>query len=1160
MKIIGTLIAAVILSFNLYAQAVKKVSEQAMQKIYQEVKTPYKYGLVMVPPDATKKIDCPTIFREGKKWFMTYLIFDGRGYETWLAQSDDLLKWSTMGKIMSFGDSTKWDGNQNAGYLALQDTKWGGSYALQKYDGKYWMSYFGGAVRGYEAGDLSIGIASTAKDPWVPHEWDRLGKPVFTAKDTDVRWWENRKLFKSTVVWDKAKTTGYPFVMYYNANGDSAKNNVKTRWFERIGMAVSNDMVNWKRFHREPVMHHPVGITGDAVLQKMDDIWVMFYFGAFWTGTKGAFNRFACSYDMVNWTDWTGDDLIKSSEPYDERFAHKSYVVKYKGVVYHYYCAVDKADNRGIAVATSVDLGKSTLAMSAVCVGSPRTISSFNQDWKFFSGDDDKAREAVYDDSKWRVLNLPHDWSIEGAFDEKSPATQGGGGLPTGIGWYRKTFVLPAGAKDKNICIDFDGIYRNSEVWINGHYLGKRPYGYSSFHYDLTPFLNFGDQKNVIAVKVDNTEQPNSRWYTGSGIYRNVWMITTGNIHVDHWGTFVTTPQVSKDKASVNLEVSIKRSSWSSKSAKTGKPVTISVISVICNASGNKVAEKETPKAEIKDSTVIIHQDFSIANPILWSVDIPYLYKIVTTVYEDNKPIDSYETPLGIRFFEFDAQKGFSLNGKPLKIKGVCNHHDLGALGAAVNTRAIQRQLEILKSMGCNAIRTSHNPPAPELLDLCDRMGFIVMDEAFDMWKKKKNKQDYHIEFEQWHKTDLETMILRDRNHPSIFIWSIGNEIREQFDTSGIRYTRELASIVKALDRTRPVTSALTENDASKNFIYQSGALDILGFNYKEDSYANLPSLFPGQKFFAAETMSALATRGHYDMPSDSLRLWPKDSKTPYVEGNPDYTVSAYDHVMAYWGSTHEKTWNIVKKLDHMAGMFLWTAFDFIGEPVPYAWPARSSYYGVIDLCGFPKDAFYMYQSEWTNTTMLHLFPHWNWKPGQTVDVWAYYNNADEVELFLNGKSLGIRKKEGDALHVMWRVAYTPGTLMAVSRRNGQTVLTSEIKTAGKPAKIELSADRKNMKADGSDLSFVTVTVLDKDGNMVPDADNLINFSLQGEGFIAGVDNGYQASMEPFKANYRKAFNGMCLAILQSNGKAGKITFKAEAEGLEGKSLVVECK
>jgi beta-galactosidase len=777
---------------------------------------------------------------------------------------------------------------------------------------------------------------------------------------------------------------------------------------------------------------------------------------------------------------------------------------------------------------------------------------SFDNNWKFYQGNDSLASNVNFDDSKWRTLNLPHDWSIEGQFSKDEPCRPDQGALPTGIGWYRKVFAMPATSANKFIFIDFDGIYCNSEVWINGHFLGKRPNGYISFRYELTPYLKFGKDKNVISVKVDNSVQPSSRWYTGSGIYRNVWLVTANNVHVDHWGTYVTTPWVSEESASVNCAIRLINHSSDAKD--------VVVKSFIFNAEGKEERAISDIFPELKDSVIGWVQKFALGHPVLWSIDHPYLYKLVTKVYLKGVLVDNYETSFGIRHFEFDSQKGFLLNSKPLKILGVCNHHDLGALGAAVNTRAIQRQLEILKSMGCNAIRTAHNPPAPELLNLCDKMGFIVLDEAFDMWKKKKNKNDYHLDWDKWHKADLEDMIKRDRNHPSVFIWSIGNEIREQFDSTGITIARELAGIVKSLDTTRPVISALTENEPEKNFIWKSGALDVLGFNYKESAYADLPKRFPGQKFIATETMSVLASRGHYDMPSDSILLWPKDGKTPYVEGNKDFTVSAYDQVMAYWGSTHETTWNIIKKLDFMAGMFVWSGFDFIGEPVPYPWPARSSYYGVIDLCGFPKDAYYLYQSEWTTQPVLHLFPHWNWEPGKMVDLWAYYNNADEVELYLNGKSLGIKRKQGDEMHVMWRVAYQPGTLKAISRKNGQTVLASEIKTAGSPAKIELIADRNIMKADGTDLSFIKVKITDKNGNLVPDAGNLVNFKVSGEGFIAGVDNGYQASMEPFKANYRKAYNGMCLAIVQSNGKPGKIALEASSDGLQSAGVNIKSK
>jgi beta-galactosidase len=561
----------------------------------------------------------------------------------------------------------------------------------------------------------------------------------------------------------------------------------------------------------------------------------------------------------------------------------------------------------------------------------------------------------------------------------------------------------------------------------------------------------------------------------------------------------------------------------------------------------------------VKDTLKSLSQNLELKTPTLWSLENPYLYSLVTQlITSENQVLDTYQTNVGVRYFNFDAKKGFFLNGVPTKILGVCNHHDLGALGAAVNVRAIERQLEILKKMGCNGIRVSHNPPAPELLDLCDKMGFIVMDEAFDMWKKKKNKKDYSQNWNDWHKRDLEDMIKRDRNHPSIFVWSIGNEIREQFDSTGTTITKELVGIVKALDTTRPVTSALTEMIPEKNFIVKAGALDVLGFNYKHEGYADLVKNFPNTPLIATETASALETRGRYDMPKYSVQFWPKDGKAKLVEGNADWTASAFDNVVAYWGTTHEISWNAVKKYPNIAGLYVWSGFDYLGEPHPYNYPARSSYFGIIDLAGFPKDVYYMYQSEWTQKPVLHLLPHWNWTKGQTIDVWAYYSQADEVELFLNDKSLGIRKKVGDGLHVSWKVPFEEGTLKAISRKNGQSILTGEIKTANKASKINLTADRSVLKANGEDLSFITVSVTDEKGIEVPTANHLINFSVEGVGELVGVDNGYQASQEPFKANYRKAYNGKCLAIVRTKEQAGKVIVTASGEGLETQQLVLE--
>jgi len=776
-----------------------------------------------------------------------------------------------------------------------------------------------------------------------------------------------------------------------------------------------------------------------------------------------------------------------------------------------------------------------------------RSVADFDKGWHFKLGDIKGGEKVSLNDANWRQLNLPHDWSIEGAFNKDNPASPEGGALPGGIGWYRKTFTISAASKSKLVYIDFDGVYQKSDVWINGHHLGFRPNGYISFRYELTPYLNFGG-KNRIAVKVDNSVQPNSRWYSGSGIYRNVWLVTTNKIAIDHWGIYVTTPKVDKASALVHIETSIGTS---------GKPLKLKTS--IYNQSGQLVKSEVSPVDASGDKTKV-NQDIQIARPELWSVERPYLYKVVSQVLNGNSVTDTYTTPLGIRYFNFDVDKGFSLNGKPMKILGVCDHHDLGSLGAAVNTRALERQLQILKGMGVNGIRTSHNPPAPELLDLCDKMGFIVMDEAFDCWERGKAKYDYHLYFKEWHKRDLEDQLLRDRNHPSVFIWSIGNEIPQQSDTSALRVAPELAGIVHSLDKTRPITTA--NNDPGiRNKIIQSGALDLIGYNYSERDYPTFHDRYPGKKFIATETTSGLETRGHYDMPSDSVLRWPtaRDWKTK-AKMNDDFTVSAYDNVSPPWGSTHEETWKVMKKYDFLSGMFIWTGFDYLGEPTPYSWPARSSYFGIVDLAGFPKDVYYMYQSEWTNKTVLHIFPHWNWEPGKLIDVWAYYNHADEVELYLNGKSLGVKKKNGEDLHVMWRLKFEPGTLKAVSRKNGKVVLTKEIHTAGKPAKIELIADRKAIKADGRDLSFITVRILDKDGNVVPDADNLVNFKINGQGFIAGVDNGNETDHEPFKASYRKAFNGLALAIIQAKEKAGTVSFTATSDGLKGATIVLQAK
>ncbi|MEI9955920.1 MAG: glycoside hydrolase family 2 TIM barrel-domain containing protein [Ferruginibacter sp.] len=772
-----------------------------------------------------------------------------------------------------------------------------------------------------------------------------------------------------------------------------------------------------------------------------------------------------------------------------------------------------------------------------------RQTINFNKDWKFYLGNDSLASNQNCNDASWRTLNLPHDWSIEGSFSKENPATTQGGALPGGIGWYRKTFTVPSSSQNKNISIEFDGVYRNSEVWINGNYLGKRPNGYISFNYDLTPYLKFGNEKNVIAVKVDNSQQPNSRWYSGSGIYRNVKLLMIKKWMTKPANFFVYSGLLKDNSTQIIAETQL-----------FSKNKALEVWAEVYDSKGNFISRMDAP---------IINRDnyfqfsYKISNPFLWSPDNPNLYKVVFKVFVAATLVDEYETTFGIRSFNFDREKGFFLNNQPLKIKGVCMHHDLGALGTAFNYHAAERQLQILKDMGCNAIRTSHNPPAPEFLDLCDKMGFLVMDEAFDMWQKKKNKFDYAADFKQWHKQDLEDMILRDRNHPSVFMWSIGNEIREQFDSTGIALTKELVDIVKQLDPTRPVTSALTETDTLKNYIYQANALDVYGWNYNEQKYPDALKNYPGKIFIAAETTSALETRGQYDI-IDTIRTWPPKGKKEMENLNGDWSVSAYDNVRSNWGSTHEATWKIIKKYNFLSGLFVWTGFDYLGEPTPFPWPARSSYFGIVDLAGFPKDVYYMYQSEWIQKPVLHILPHWNWEPGKIVDVWAYYNNADEVELFLNGKSLGIRKKINDDLHVMWRVPFEAGTLKAISRKNGKTVLTEQIKTAGAAFKIQLTADRKDLQTGSNDLSFITAKIVDKDGNLVPDANNLLEFSITGNATIAATDNGYQADTTSFTSTKRNAWKGMAMAIIRPSAKKGNSTLTVKAAGLLSATIALK--
>ena len=769
-----------------------------------------------------------------------------------------------------------------------------------------------------------------------------------------------------------------------------------------------------------------------------------------------------------------------------------------------------------------------------------RQRDNFDKGWLFILGDSAQMATPTYNDNHWRKLCLPHDWAIEGDFYAGNPSGAGGGALPGGIGWYRKHFLLDCEAEPGGrYFIEFDGVYMNSTVYVNGQEVGHRPYGYSSFEYDITKYLKRGD--NVIAVKVDNSDQPNSRWYSGCGIYRHVWLTKTNAVHVKHWGVHV---QTDAKTGQIKVEADVEGNNYK-------------VRNTVYDASGKEVGLK-------------------VKNPHLWSVEDPYIYKVRTQVLVGGKVVDEVWTTTGFRDFKFDAETGFWLNGKNFKLNGVCEHHDFGCLGAAVNEDAMHRKLSKLKAMGVNSIRSSHNPPAPELLNMCDTMGIIVMDESFDMWRRKKTAGDYARFFEEWHERDLTDLILRDRNHPSILMWSIGNEVLEQWssadadeltleqanlilnaghDASTLAHgeemspnsllTRHLADIVKRYDTTRPILAGCNEPDPN-NHLFKSGAIDIIGFNYHHQWVKDVPKNFPGKPFIFSESVSALQTRGYYKMPSDEITWAPQEWWLPYTD--PSYMCSAYDNMHASWSSTHEETWDVVKHNAFVGGQYIWTGFDYIGEPTPYGFPARSSYFGVIDLAGFPKDTYYMYQSEWTTKPVLHLFPHWNWLEGQQIDMWCYYNNADEVELFINGKSQGVRRKTGEQpegrydmhntkaklnseYHVGWRVTFNPGEVKVVARKDGHVVGEQTIKTAGAPARIRLSKDYQ-----GKNTNSITAEVVDKDGNLCPWADDMIYFISEGDGKILGTDNGCQTSMENFKAPQRKAFFGKCMVVVSGNG------------------------
>ena len=773
-----------------------------------------------------------------------------------------------------------------------------------------------------------------------------------------------------------------------------------------------------------------------------------------------------------------------------------------------------------------------TLLVLGACQTAPSVQhgTDFNFDWKFTLGDDPAFAESAFDDDAWRDLHLPHDWSIEGEFSADNPSTPGGGALPGGIGWYRKHFEAPEGVFGpdgravKCVRVEFGGVFMNSTVYVNGQALGTRPYGYSSFSYDITPCLRPGD--NVIAVRCDNAEQPNSRWYAGCGIYRPVRLVVSDPLHVAYNGVFVRTTRVSDERATVVLTVETEGSA-------PGEDLHYEIR--IADGRGRTVAKTSALGAPVFETRL------ELPAPRRWDVDDPYLYTAQVKVSGSGQQ-DSYAVRFGVRTTDWDADRGFFLNSRPLKLRGVCLHYDMGCLGTAVHRRALERELLILKDMGVNAIRTSHNPPAQELLDLCDEMGLLVMDEAMDMWRKPKTRYDYSRFFDDWHVRDMQDFVRRDRNHPSVVMWSIGNEIIEQSDSpfdepeANVELTRHMAQLIRDLDTTRAITAGCNGVWPGNNLL-RSGALDVYGFNYHPQLYDSCRVWFPGKPLIGSETVSSLNSRGMYFQPSTDKKKLPSRGWQYTAEGEVDWNhqVTAYDACCAPWANYHEEAWIAVRDRDFIAGTFIWTGFDYLGEPTPYGWPSRSSYFGVVDLAGFPKDAYWMYQSEWTDRTVLHLLPHWNWTPGEPVDVWAYYNNADEVELFVNGVSQGRRAKTHTVLHAEWLgVPFEPGRIEVVSYRDGHVVAREARYTAGAPVTLRLTPDRTTISADGYDLSYVTVEALDADGRVVPNATDLLRFSVTGEGELAGVDNGNAADTLSLKGDEKALFSGKALAVIRS--------------------------
>jgi beta-galactosidase len=834
------------------------------------------------------------------------------------------------------------------------------------------------------------------------------------------------------------------------------------------------------------------------------------------------------------------------------------------------------------------------LACRASGADSPRQRISLDPDWRFIKGDPDDARGSLayakirdwvastgneflgnnenpathflrpdgnpggavsyvqpgFDDTKWRALDLPHDWAQEGPFDINLPGATGK--LPwAGIGWYRKHFSLDPADQAKQIYLDIDGAMAYATVWCNGQFVGGWPYGYASFELDLTKYVKAGGD-NVLAIRLDNPPD-SSRWYPGGGIYRNVWLVKTAPVHVDHWGSYITTPNVSPASASVDIRIAVANHS--------AGDVNVTVKTLIYPVDGNEQIAGPVVASTSAVSTVVgsrrvapLRDIITITLPRLWDLQKPQLYLAQTVVEQDGTIVDSYDSIFGIRSIKFDANLGFLLNGQHVKVNGVCDHHDMGAIGTAVNTRALERQIQLLQQMGCNAIRTSHNMPAPELLDLCDRMGMLVMDESFDCWARGKTANDYHLLFADWHEKDFRAEIRRDRNHPSIVIWSTGNELNELGRPEGITINTGLTAIVHEEDPTRFASVACNNQNAGYSGFQKT--VDVFGYNYKPTAYAHFHQENPTIALYGSETSSCISSRGEY--------LFPVTDNKAGGQFRDRFQMSSYDLYAPNWATPPDTEFKGQDENPFVAGEFVWTGFDYLGEPTPYdqaGTPSRSSYFGIYDLAGFPKDRVFIYMAKWRpDFPMAHILPHWNWpdRIGQTTPVHVY-TSGDEAELFLNGKSLGRKKKNAFEYRIRWDdVRYQPGELKVVAYKNGVEWAQDVVKTTGAAAGLAMSADRPTIKADGQDLCYVTIRVVDSGGQTVPRSMNGIRFTLSGPGQIVATDNGDPTDLVSFPSPDRKAFNGLCLAIVKAkSGAGGPLILSAQSDGLQASNVVI---